>query len=60
MTNAADERSIVQRAIDFAFGKPEAHNPVPRMNRKMRRTQRALLRKSTRAARIQKHRENRP
>ncbi len=55
MTNADDERSIVQRAIDFAFGKPEAHQPTLRMNRKQRRIQRSLIRKRQVVNKRKKH-----
>ena len=38
------DKSIIQRALDFAFGKPEAHTPGIRENRKQRRAREAVQR----------------
>ncbi len=53
--NDEKDKSIIQRAIDFAFGKPEAHQPMRRANRKERRTRVAILRKRAAAKKRRKH-----
>lgn len=51
MTNE-ENKSIIQRAVEFAFGKPKAHQPPPGMNRKQRRTALAFRQKQVTKARI--------
>lgn len=50
-----EKKSPMQAAIDFIMGKPEAHQPPPRMNRKQRRRAIALRRKANVKAKRLKH-----
>lgn len=45
MTDKEETKSLVQKAIDFAFGSPEAHVPSRQLNRKERRTRISIARK---------------
>lgn len=45
MADKEEEKSLVQKAIDFAFGSPEAHTPSRQLNRKERRTRLSIARK---------------
>ncbi len=48
-------KSITKKALEIAFGKPEAHNPQPRMNRKQKRSYYHQLRKKKAAKARRKH-----